>query len=120
MRDNGSDTAAHDFFETVDKGHGRIDRRRRWATSEPDYLDHPNDGGHLKSLTSVAMVESERKLDGRTTVESRLYISSLPCDAERLLAATRRHWSIENSLRWALVGRTTVASEMAMSLRIRR
>ena len=102
VRDNGSDTLPHDFFETVDKGHGRIDRRRCWATSEPDYLDYVNDGGQWKNLTSVAMVESERRLDGRTTVESRLYISSLPCDAERLLAATRRHWSIENSLHWVL------------------
>jgi len=102
VRENGSDTLPHNFFETVDKGHGRIERRRCWATSEPDYLNHVNDGGQWKSLTSVAMVESERRLDGRATVESRLYISSLPGDAERLLAATRGHWSIENSLHWVL------------------
>ena len=102
VRENGSETAPHDFYETVEKGHGRIERRRCWATSERDYLNHANDDGRWKNLTSIAMVEAERRVDGQTTVESRLYISSLPCDAERLLAATRGRWSVENSLHWVL------------------
>ena len=102
VRENGSETVPHDFFETVEKGHGRIERRRCWATSERDYLNRVNDDGRWKNLTSIAMVEAERRVDGQTTVESRLYISSLPCDAERLLAATHGHWSVENSLHWVL------------------
>ena len=102
VRENGSETAPHDFYETVEKGHGRIERHRCWATSERDYLNHVNDDGRWKNLTSIAMVEAERRVDGQTTVESRLYISSLPCDAERLLAATRGHRSVENSLHWVL------------------
>ena len=99
---HGLENISHDHFETVEKGHGRIETRRCWAMSEPDYLDYINDGGRWKNLTSVAMVESERRVDGETTIESRFYISSLPCDAKRLLAATRGHWSIENSLHWVL------------------
>ena len=102
MREYGSKGVAHDFFETVDKGHGRIETRRCWAISEPEYLGYVNDGGRWNNLTSIAMVESERRVDGDTTVESRLYISSLTNNAERLLAATRGHWSIENSLHWVL------------------
>ena len=101
-RDNDFENMSHDFFETVGKGHGRIETRRCWATSEPDYLDYVNDGGRWKNLSSIAMVESEREVGGETTVESRLYISSLSCDAKRLLAATRGHWSIENSLHWVV------------------
>ena len=93
---------SHDFSETVDKGHGRIEMRKCWAISERDYVDYVNEGGRWKNLSSVAMVESERRVDGETTVESRFYISSLPNDAQRLLAATRGHWSIENSLHWVL------------------
>ena len=93
---------SHDFSETVDKGHGRIEIRKCWAISETDYLDYVNEDGRWKDLSSIAMVESERRVDGETTVESRFYISSIPNDAERLLAATRGHWSIENSLHWVL------------------
>ena len=96
------DGVAHDFCETVEKGHGRIERRRCWAISEPDHLDYLNDGNRWKNLTSIGMVESERSVDGKTSVESRYYISSLPGDAEQMLAATRGHWSIENSLHWVL------------------
>jgi len=98
----GPESLSQDYFETVDKGHGRIEIRRCWAVSEPDYLDYINDGGRWKNLASIAMVESERRVDGDTTVESRFYISSLRCDAKLLLAATRGHWSIENSLHWVL------------------
>ena len=96
------ESLSQDYFETVDKGHSRIEIRRCWAVSEPDYLDYINDGGRWKNLASIAMVESERRVDGETTVESCFCISSLTCDAKRLLAATRGHWSIENSLHWVL------------------
>ena len=33
----------HHFSETVEKGHGRIEKRRCWAVSDPDYLDYVND-----------------------------------------------------------------------------
>lgn len=91
-----------DFFETVEKGHGRIERRRCWATSDPDCLAYLNEKGQWNELASIAMVESERTERGKTSVESRYYISSLPSDAQTLLDATRAHWSIENSLHWVL------------------
>ena len=101
-REDGSAGVAHDFCETVEKGHGRIERRRCWTISEPAYLDHIDDDSRCKNLTSIGMVESERSIDGKTSVESRYYISSLSGDARQLLAATRGHWSIENSLHWVL------------------
>ena len=99
---DGLENISHDFSETVDKGHGRMEIRKCWAISETDYLDYVNEDSRWKSLSSIAMVESERRVDGETTIESRFYISSLPNDAERLLAATRGHLSIENSLHWVL------------------
>ena len=94
--------AGMDFFETVEKSHGRIEKRRCWATSDPDCLAYLNDKGQWKRLASIAMVESERTQRGETSVESRYYISSLPSDARTLLGATRAHWGIENSLHWVL------------------
>ena len=48
------------------------------------------------------MVEAKRPLPDRTSLETRYFISSLPPDVKSLLAATRAHWSIENSVHWVL------------------
>ena len=82
----------HDFCETVNKGHGRIETRRCWAVSDPDYINYVNDRQGWHRLTSMVMVESERLVDGKTTKQVRYYISSLPIRAETLLAAVRGHW----------------------------
>ena len=44
------------------------------------------------------MVECERTAGGKTTLERRYYLTSLPPDAERIGRAARSHWGIENSL----------------------
>ena len=101
-REDGFSSIAHDFHETVEKNHGRIEKRRCWTTSEPDHLNYMNEGGQWKNLASIGMVEAQRSVNGKTSVETRFYISSLPGDAKVLLAAIRGHWGIENSLHWVL------------------
>ena len=93
----------HDFCETVNKGHGRIEMRRCWSVSDPDHIDYLNDRQEWTELTSVAMVESERcGGDGRTSTEVRYYLSNLPNRADRILSAVRGHWGIENAVHWVL------------------
>ena len=48
------------------------------------------------------MVEAERRLEDRTTTETRYFISSLPARDARLPRAVRGHWGIGNSLHWVL------------------
>lgn len=48
------------------------------------------------------MVESVRQVDGKTSTETRYYISSIEPDAKRFGKAARGHWTIENSLHWVL------------------
>jgi predicted transposase YbfD/YdcC len=88
-------------YEEIDAGHGRIEERKITATADVGWLQarHP-----WKNLTSIARVDASRthKKTGEVTRESRLYISSLPPDPAPLLAATRQHWSIENTLFWSL------------------
>jgi len=47
-------------------------------------------------------VESVRTVNGKTTVETRYYISSLVGNAKLLGQSVRSHWGIENSLHWVL------------------
>ncbi len=92
----------HDFHQTVEKGHGRIETRRCWAVADPEYLQYVNDDQTWPHLRSLVMVESTRRLPEKTTREVRYFISSLPPKAPPLLAATRLHWGIENSVHWVL------------------
>lgn len=91
-----------DWFETVEKGHGRVETRRCRAISDASFIAYLNDEGEWPGLRSVAMVESERYVDGKTSAQTRYYISSLAADAERLLNAVRGHWEVENSVHWTL------------------
>lgn len=56
----------------------------------------------IVNLKSVGMVESVRQLDGKTTIETRYFISSLEDNAKKFANCVRSHWGIENSLHWVL------------------
>jgi predicted transposase YbfD/YdcC len=88
-----------DFCETIDEGHGRVERRRCWTTT----ADRVPSAGQWPGLHHIARVEVERTVGGKTSVEHRHYICSrflLP--ANEALAAARGHWGIENELHWVL------------------
>ncbi len=51
---------------------------------------------------SIGRVVSTRETGGKTTVETRYFISSLPLDAGRFAYVVRSHWGIENRLHWVL------------------
>ena len=98
----GWDGVPYDYATTLNKGHGRIERRECWAISDPACLGYLSTGGDWPGLRSVVKVVGRRDTDTGITVQPRYYISSLDVSAERLLEAVRAHWSIENSLHWSL------------------
>ena len=87
---------------TLDGGHGRIEERVCRVTDDIAWLKE----GHqewkgLRSIAAVTCVRTNKKT-GQTTSEMRLYISSLPPEAKRILDSSRAHWSVENNLHWTL------------------
>ena len=88
-----------DFFQTVEKAHGRIETRRYWQSTDIDWFE---DKKLWKNLHSIGMVESIRRVKGKNTIERRYYLNSLPLDARIFAKAVRRHWGVENPLHWAL------------------
>ena len=80
-----------DTATTLDKGHGRIERRTLKATTAlNDYLDWPGVG-------QVGQVESEVVKDGKTSHEIRYFITSVSrpvAGAGQLLKWARGHWSV--------------------------
>ena len=92
------------FWEESGKGHGRLEKRITYSTSDISSLQEKHKWFGLKS---VNMVISERTLKNHlgqrvTSEESRFYISSLPENAERICQIARQHWGIENKLHWRL------------------
>ena len=94
--------ASLEHAKTTNKGHGRIEVRECWSTSNPDYLNLIRDRENWLGLKSIAMILATRIIDGKETKKVRFYISSLPSNAQRLLHIVRKHWSIENDLHWVL------------------
>ena len=91
-----------DYHKTVNKGHGRIDVRECWTTSNPAYLKLIRNVENWTALRTIVMIVCTRIIGNQETKETRYYISSLPSNAERILHAVRKHWSIENELHWVL------------------
>jgi len=90
----------HDVFETCERGHGRNEMRRVWCTSD---LSAFSDIKSWPKLRTIAMLESERTVNGKTSRDVRYAISSLPdARAAQIARAMRKHWGIENGLHWVL------------------
>jgi len=88
-----------DYYESVEKGHGRIESRRCWATDDVLWLKERHD---WPGLQSIVLVESSRTRNGNTETERRYYLCSLPMDATEAARAIRSHWQVDNSLHWVL------------------
>ncbi len=90
------------YHRTVNKDHGRIEIRECWAISGKDSLQFLRKHSQWEGLRSIVMVTGQRQLAGKTSTQTRYYISSMANDAEKILHAARSHWGIENSLHWVL------------------
>ena len=89
----------HQFHSTVEQGHGRSETRSYWVMGNTEYLIGAENWVRLQS---IGMVKSERKINGKTSIEQRYYILSLNIDVQRFAQSVRSHWSIENQLHWML------------------
>lgn len=98
----GFEGVPYDYATTLNKNHGRLERRECWTINDPGCLDYLSTGQEWPGLCSVVMVVGQRETETGTTVQPRYFISSLNLPAGQMLAAVRAHWSIENSLHWSL------------------
>lgn len=90
---------SHDL--SLETGHHRREKREIWAVplSEMGELYQQDEWSGLQTLVRV---ERHRHLWNKSTHEIQFYLTSLPCDAQVICRAIRRHWNIENQLHWVL------------------
>src|SRR6266480_2219570 len=92
----------HQFYETIGKGHGRLEIRKHWMIDDRACLNYLDEAGKWKGLQAIGMVESERRIGQEVTIESRYYLLSFARDVKRFATSIRSHWGIENSVHWVL------------------
>ena len=98
---------SHDDFATAkarrhitqETGHGRQETRSYIQMPVPENLHGIEP---WKGLRSIGVVVSVCVRDGKETVETRYYISSLPVRVKQFAHAVRSHWRIENTCHWSL------------------
>ena len=81
------------------KGHGRLEERNVYVTNDIDWLPMKDE---WKGLHSIVMIDSKRTVNGKTSSETRYYITSLEPNPEMLGIVIRAHWGIENKVHWVL------------------
>jgi predicted transposase YbfD/YdcC len=89
---------------TVEKGHGRIETRRYVASTKVDWIAsdrrYPGEP-RFPGVATLIQVHSTTEQAGKTTRETRTYISSASLNIDRIAAAIRGHWGVE-SMHWIL------------------
>ena len=94
-----SDFAGLSSFTREEKSHGRQEVR---FCVVMENVEEIRDRDLWAKLKSVVCLVTTREVDGKLGSEVRYYISSRRGTAKMFLAATRAHWSIENSCHWVL------------------
>jgi predicted transposase YbfD/YdcC len=91
----------HDVHEEMDKGHGRIERRRTTLTRDVPWLIKAS--SDWRGLCGIVMVERERTVGDVVTLARHYYITSMDTrKASEAASVCRAHWGVENALHWTL------------------
>jgi predicted transposase YbfD/YdcC len=85
----------------VEKGHGRLEIREHWTLSDPEILAYLDPEGRWKGLRGIGVVRAERRMEHKTTKETRYFLLSFS-SVTLFATAVRSHWGIENSVHWVL------------------
>lgn len=92
----------YDSSQALDKGHGRLERRRAWVISDAAVIDWLQDHHQWPGLGAIGRIEAQRRIGTQVEAESRYYLLSRALSAGEFAQAVRSHWGIENRVHWVL------------------
>lgn len=88
----------YEQHSTIDKGHGRLEKREYWLTNDISWISWRKE---WKGLGGIGMVRRTVTKGGERTMEEAYFITSLAKNASLFGRAVRGHWGIE-SMHWSL------------------
>jgi predicted transposase YbfD/YdcC len=86
------------YTYTLEKARSGIEKREYWQTDDINWLSQKKDWSGFKT---ISMTRNTITKNGKTTVETRYFISSLELDVKEVARAIRSHWMVE-SYHWHL------------------
>jgi predicted transposase YbfD/YdcC len=99
FEDEQADRSTWQWFEQVEKGHGRVERRR--ITTSPDLNDYlRRDWGEVAQVFRLQRERTSRDKRSQEVVYGWTSLSSQSCGPQLLLQRIRAHWAAENRLHW--------------------
>jgi predicted transposase YbfD/YdcC len=88
--------------DAFDETHGRLVRRRVFASTQAAALDALSSWPGLRSVLAVESIRSVNSAPSKVESEIRYFLTSCPDNPAVLGQAIRSHWSVENALHWVL------------------
>jgi predicted transposase YbfD/YdcC len=92
--DEADKDSEYEVFQTIEKGHGRIEKRTCYVLNGVEYFTDYL--AQWKGLKKIFAVRRAVEKNGETSREISCYLSSKNTSAEKLLSYTRNHWQIES------------------------
>ena len=90
------------FSSNRDSKQGHDREETRYCMMLSDIQQQIDLEGKWEDFQSIGRFDSMRVVKGKTKIETRYFISSLPNNDKLLAQSIRAHWGIENSLHWVL------------------
>ena len=88
--------------DAFDDTHGRLVRRRMFASTEAAALNALSGWPGLRTVLAVEYIRSVNSAPIKVEREIRYFLSSCPDSPAVLGQAIRSHWAMENTLQWVL------------------
>ena len=88
--------------DAFDDTHGRLVRRRVFASTEAATLGALSGWPGLRTVLAVESIRSVNSAPTKVESEIRYFLSSCPDSPAVLGQAIRSHWAVENALHWVL------------------
>src|SRR5258708_1098396 len=82
----------HQFHETIEKDHGRLEIRKHWIIDDLEHLSYLDQEGKWKGLRAIGMVRAERRIGLEISSETRYYLISFHRDVIPFASSVRSHW----------------------------
>jgi len=99
FEDQGIDRGEFQYHKETNKGHGRLETREIWASTQMNEWFQQEWAG----IAQVFMIRRTVKTKGQERIEIVYGLTNLPrkkAAAKRLLELNRKHWRIENRLHY--------------------
>ena len=113
--DEGIDRSEFQYHKEVNKGHGRLEVREIWTSTQMNEWFEEEWTG----IAQVFLIRRQIRKKGEERIEMVYGLTSVPrkkANAKRLLQLNRKHWSIENRLHYR---RDVTLGEDASQVRVK-